>query len=68
MILSKYVYPSRGHNSAIMTVIKILFPLCMSELSCKFHIPGSGTVGVVAEVRTVLQCDIVKICISFKGT
>ena len=54
----------RGHNSAIMPWIKILFPLCMcqciSELCCKFPIPTSNTVGGDAETRTVLQCDMVQ--------
>ena len=40
----------------------------MSELACKFQIPASNVVGGVAETRTVLQCTMVKICMSFKGT
>ena len=57
----------RGHNSAIMSWIKKSFSLmhmfnaqCMPELCCKFQIPTSNTVGVDAETRTVLQCDMVK--------
>ena len=55
----KMLCHSRRHNSAKMTLIKIMFPLCnvqcMSELCCKFQIPASITVGGVAETRTVLQ-------------
>ena len=40
---------------------------CMSELCSKFQIPESNTVGGVAETRTVLQFDMVKICMSFRG-
>ena len=49
----------RGHNSAIMSWIKILFPLCIcsKHVCCKFQIPTSNTVGGDAETRTVLQCD-----------
>ena len=52
----------RGHNSAIMSWIKNLFPLCicMSELSCKFQILTSNTIGGDAETRAVLQCDMVQ--------
>ena len=38
------------------------------ELCYKLQIPASNTVGGVAETRTVLQYDMVKICISCKGT
>ena len=41
---------------------------CMSELCPKFQIPASNTTERVAETRTVLQCDMIKICMSFKGT
>ena len=40
----------------------------MSELCCKFQIPACNAVGGVAETRTVLQCDMVKLWMSFKGT
>ena len=40
VILAEYICYYRGHNSAIMTRMKILFPnahvQCMSELCCKF--------------------------------
>ena len=67
----EHVRHLRGHNSEIMTWVKILFPLsmyakCMSELCSKFQIPASNTVGI-AEIQTVPQCDMVKICISFRG-
>ena len=71
MILAEYICYSRGHNSAIMTRMKILFPnahvQCMSELCCKFQMPASNTVGGVAETQTVVRCDMVKICMLFKG-
>ena len=64
-----------GHNSAIMTWIKICFlhahAQCKSELCCKFQIPASHTVGGAAKTQTVLQvlkCNMVKICMLFKGT
>ena len=43
---------------------------CISELCCKFRIPASNTVEGLTDTCTVLheQCDIVKICISCKGT
>ena len=40
----------------------------MSELGCKFQIPASNTAGWVAETRTGLQCYLVKIFMSFKGS
>ena len=71
MILAEYICYSRGHNSAIMTRIKILFPnahvQCMSELCSKFQIPASNNVGGVAETLTVVRCYMVKICMLFKG-
>ena len=71
MILTEYICYSRGHNSEIMTRIKILFPnahvQCMSLLCCKFQMPASNTVGGVAKTQTVVQCDMVKICMLFKG-
>ena len=39
----------------------------MSDLCSNFQIPASNTVGGVRVTQTVLQCDIVKICISFRG-
>ena len=54
-----------------MTRMKILFPSahvqCMSELCCKFQMPALNTVGGVAETQTVVRCDMVKICMLFKG-
>ena len=41
---------------------------CTSELCSKFQIPAYNTVGGVAETRTVLQRDMVQICMSVKGT
>ena len=73
MILAEYtcICYSRGHNSAIMTIMKILFPnahvQCMSELCSKFHLTASNTVGGVAETQTVVWCNMVKICMLFKG-
>ena len=71
MILADYICYSRGHNSAIMTRMKILFPnahvQCMSELCCKFQMPASNTVGGVAETQTVVRYDMVKMCTLFKG-
>ena len=71
MILAEYICYSRGHNSAIMTIMKILFPnahvQCMSELCCKFQMPASNTVGGTAETQTVVRCDMVKLCMLFKG-
>ena len=67
-IWSKYVHVChlRGHNSAIMTWIEILSPLChaqcISELCCMFQIPASK------KLLEGVQCDMVKICMSFKGT
>ena len=68
MILAEYICYYRGHNSAIMTREKILFPnahvQCMSELCCKkIQMSASNTVGGVAETQTVVRCDMVKICI-----
>ena len=40
----------------------------MSELCSKFQILVPNTVGGVAETRSVLQFDVVKIYMSFKGT
>ena len=71
MILAEYICYSRGHNSAILTRMKILFPnahvQCMSELCCKFQMPASNTVGEVAETQKVVRCNMVKICMLFKG-
>ena len=39
----------------------------MSDPCSNFHIPASNTVGGIRVTQTVLQCDIVKICISFRG-
>ena len=39
----------------------------MSDLRSNFEIPASNTVGEVRVTQTVLQCDIVKIYISFRG-
>ena len=39
----------------------------MFEKGSKFQIPASNTVAGVAETRIVLQCEMVKICMSFKG-
>ena len=39
----------------------------MSALCSNFQIPASNIVGGVRVTQTVLQCDIVKICISFRG-
>ena len=41
---------------------------CISDLCCKFQIPASNTVCGFAATRTLLQCDMVKIYMSFKGT
>ena len=71
MILAEYICYSRGHNSAIMTRMNILFPnahvQCRSELCSKFQMTASNTVGGVAEIQTVVRCNMVKICILFKG-
>ena len=71
MILAEYIRYSKGHNSAIMTRMKILLPnahvQCMSELCCKFQMPESNTVGGVADTQIVVRCDMVKICTLFKG-
>ena len=67
MTESEHVCRLRGHNSAIMIWIKILFPLCMSDLCINFQIPASNTVGGVRVTQTVLQCDTVKIYITFRG-
>ena len=40
---------------------------CMSDLCSNFQTPASNTVGGVRVTPTILQCDIVKICISFRG-
>ena len=65
MKLAEYVCYSRGHNSAIMTKMKILFPNAhvqyMSELCFKFQMPASNTVRGVVEIQTVVRCDMVKI-------
>ena len=70
-MLAEYVCYSRGHNDAIMTKMKILFPYapvqCMSELWIKFQMPESNTVGEVVETQTVVRCDMVKICLLFNG-
>ena len=70
MILAEYVCYSRGHTSAIMARMKILFTnahvQCMSELYCKFKMPASNFVGGVAETQTVVRCDMVKTCLLFK--
>ena len=69
MILAEYVCYSRGHNSAIMTKVKMLFPYahvqCMSELWIKFQMSASNIVGGVVETQTVVWCDMVKICLLF---
>ena len=39
---------------------------CLNGVA-SFKIPASNTVGV-AEIQTVPQCDMVEICISFRGT
>ena len=49
-----------------MSWIKILFPLCMTDLCINFQIPASNTVGGVRVTQTALQCGTVKICISFR--
>ena len=68
---AEYVCYFRGHNSAMVTRIEILFSnahvQCMSELCFKFQMPASNTVGGVAETQTVVRCDMVKICMLFKG-
>ena len=40
----------------------------LNSVASKFQIPALNTVGGVAETQTVLQCDMVKISMSFKGT
>ena len=39
----------------------------MFELCRKFQMPASNAVGGVAETQTVVWCDMVKICLLFKG-
>ena len=72
MTKGEHVCHLMGHNSTIMTRSKFCFlhahAQCMSELCSKFQICASNTVGGVAETQTVLQCDMVKICMSYKGT
>ena len=41
---------------------------CMSELFSKIEIPTSNNPGRVVETQAVLQCVMVKICMSFRGT
>ena len=69
--MAEYVCYSRGHNSAIMIKMKILFPnahvQCMSELWCKFQTPTSNTVEGAVETQTVVRCDMVKISLLFNG-
>ena len=71
VILAEYMCYSRGHNSAIMTRMKILFPnahmQCMSELCSKFQMTASNTVSGVAETQTVVRCNMVKIYV-IQGT
>ena len=63
--------PFRGHNSAknIWKTMRYLYAhaQCMSELCSKFQTPASNTVRV-AETQIILQCDIVKRCMSFNKT
>ena len=70
MTIGEDVCRLRGHNSAIITRNKIPFPscACISELCSKFQTAASNIVGGVAETRKLLLCDMVKICMSFKGT
>ena len=64
--------PLRGHNSAIMSRSKFRFfhthIKCMSEMCIKFQIPALSSVGAVVKTRAVIQCDMFKISISFKGS
>ena len=65
MTNGEHVCCLRGHKSAIMNWIKILFPSCISRLCSTFQIPASNTVGGVAETRTIIQCAMVKISMLF---
>ena len=40
----------------------------MPEMCSKFQIPASNIVGEVMETHIVLQCDMVKTCMSSTGT
>ena len=40
----------------------------MSDLCSKFQVSASNTVGGFVETRTILECDMVKICMTFEGT
>ena len=64
VIWSKICMSFRGHNSAIVSWVIILFPYahvqCMSELCSKFQILASNTSGV-AETRTVLK-SVTSVC------
>ena len=64
---SQHVCRLRGHKSAIMNWIKVLFSSCISRLRSTFQIPASNTVGGVAETRTVIQYVMVKISMLFCG-
>ena len=74
MTKGEHVCFLRGHNSIIKTGIKICFlhayAKCIHELCSKSQILNQilkNTEGGIAEARTIPQCDMVKICISFRG-
>ena len=56
MTNGEHVCRLRGHKSAIMNWIKILFPSCISRLCSTFQIPASNTVGGVAETISNTVC------------
>ena len=55
------------NNDLHQNSISFMYMLHMFELCSKFRMPAVNTVGVV-ETLTVLQCDMVKISVPFKGT
>ena len=49
-------------------LIEITRAMTKGKLCCKFQTPASNTVGGAAETPTILQSDMIKISMSYKGT